>query len=60
MYTRARGQADRSAWLDEACFVGDHDQLCPVAGAELGQQPADVGFGGGHGDVQGVRDLGVG
>jgi hypothetical protein len=47
-------------WLDEARFVGDDDQLRAVMRTELGQQRADVGLDGGHGDVQGVRDLGVG
>ena len=46
--------------LDQAAFVGGHDQLGTVAGAEFSQQPADVGLGGGHGDVQRLRDLRVG
>ena len=49
-----------SAWLDETGFVGGDDELRAVAGAELGQQPADVGFSGGHGHVQGPGDLVVG
>ena len=46
--------------LHQAGFVGHHDQLGPVAGAELGQQPPDVSLGSGHRDVQSLRDLGVG
>src|SRR5262252_11035247 len=52
--------AGRSAWLDEAGFVGRDDELRAVAGAELGQQAANVGLGGSHGDVQGLGDLVVG
>src|SRR5450755_1090468 len=45
--------------VDQAAFVGGDDQLRPVPGPDLGEQPADVGLGRGHGDVQVRRDLRV-
>jgi hypothetical protein len=40
-------------------LVGEGDQLCAVAGAELGHGAADVGLGGGVADGEGGGDLGV-
>jgi hypothetical protein len=40
------------AWGDEAGFVGEYNGLGAVAEAELGQDAADVGFGGLLGDDQ--------
>ena len=45
---------------DEAGLVGDHHELGPVAGAELHEQPADVGLHRGVAHEQLLRDLGVG
>jgi hypothetical protein len=44
----------------QAGLVGGDDELYPVPGAQLGQQPGYVGLGGARGDVQGGGDLGVG
>jgi hypothetical protein len=46
--------------VEQAALVGGYDQLGPVSGGQLGEQAADVGLGGGHGDVQALADLGVG
>ena len=45
---------------DQAGLVGQHDELDPVAGAGLGEQPADVGLHGRLGDHQVGGDLRVG
>src|ERR671910_1194974 len=45
---------------DQAGLVGQHHQLGPVAGLELGQDPADVGLGGGRAHHQQPGDLGGG
>ncbi len=45
---------------DQAGLVGDDDQLDPVPGAELGQQPGHVRLGGGGADDQAAGDLAVG
>src|SRR5580704_13721824 len=53
----------RRAWFagcDQAGFVGEDDGLGSVAEAELGQDAADVGLGGLHGDNQAAADFGVG
>ena len=43
----------------EPAFVGDDDELCPVARVELGQESADVGLCRGAAHVQPLGDLGV-
>ena len=43
--------ASGQARPDQAGLVGDHDQLGPVSGAELGHHPVDVGLGGQRADL---------
>src|SRR5215211_213735 len=53
----AGGSIRRGSGLDQAALVGDHDELGAVAGAELEQDAADVGLGGGGADDQPFGDL---
>ncbi len=46
--------------LHQASLVGGDDELYPVSGAQLGQQPGHMGLGGACADVEGGGDLGVG
>src|ERR1700704_5666586 len=46
--------------LDEVALVGHDDELHAVAGAELHQDPGDVGLGGERAELQGLGDLRVG
>src|SRR5690606_34175661 len=50
----------RASALREAGLEGDHHQLCPVAGAELGHRPIEVGLRRQRADVQLGADLLVG
>jgi hypothetical protein len=43
------------AGLDEARLVGEHDDLHPVAEAELAEDVGDVGLDGRFADDEGVR-----
>jgi hypothetical protein len=45
--SRALGLA---RWFDEVVLIGQDDQLCAVAGAQLGHRAADVGLRGGMAD----------
>jgi hypothetical protein len=45
---------------NEAGLVGDHDQLCSVAGVQFDHGSVDVGFGGGRADDQPAGDFAVG
>jgi hypothetical protein len=45
---------------DQTGFVGDDDELSPVAGVELGHDAADVRFCGERAQVETGRDLVVG
>src|ERR1700722_4095522 len=56
-----RADAPGLVWRrDQAGFVGGDDELYPVPGAQLGQQPGHVRLDGACGDIQGGGDLGVG
>src|SRR4029450_9222895 len=54
------GWSGEPAGADQAGLVGEHDQLGPVAGAELAHGPADVGLGRCRADDQLGGDLVVG
>src|SRR5262249_8443586 len=56
----ASGGSRSAAGGDQPGLVGGDDQLGPVPQAELGQDPADMGLGGGRADHQPAGDLGVG
>lgn len=43
--------------MDEAGLICEHDELCPVTGAQFGHCPADVGLRGGGADDHSRRDL---
>jgi hypothetical protein len=45
--------------VDEVVLVGQDDQLCAVAGAQLGHRAADVGLRGGMADGECGGDVGV-
>src|SRR6266699_4445921 len=58
-----RGRYARSmrlAWDDEAALVGDDDQLGPVPGVELGEDPGHMRLAGQRADEQPGGDLCVG
>src|SRR6185437_17106099 len=54
----AAGVLRSAAGGDEPGLVGGDDQLGPVAQAELGQDPADMGLGGRRAHHQPAGDLG--
>src|SRR5258708_7386158 len=56
----AAGVSRSAAGGNEPGLVGGDDQLGPVAQAELGEDPADVGLGGRRAHHQPAGDLGVG
>src|SRR6266536_1018810 len=56
----AGGELRSAAGGDQPGLIGGDDQLGPVPQAKLGQDPADVGLGGGRADHQPAGDLGVG
>ena len=56
----AAGLFRSAAGGDEPGLVGGDDELGPVAQAELGQDPADMGLGGRRAHHQPAGDLGVG
>src|SRR5260370_13927037 len=56
----AGGGSRSAAGGDQPGLVGCDDQLGPVTQAQLGQDPADMGLGGGRAHPQTARALGVG
>src|SRR6266581_8243222 len=56
----AGGGSRSAAGGDQPGLVGGDDQLGPVTQAQLGQDPADMGLGGGRAHHQPAGDLGVG
>jgi hypothetical protein len=60
-FTRQPGRgAGRALGVEQVGLVGGDDELDPVPGAQLRQQPGHVRLGGACGDIQGGADLGVG
>src|SRR5262245_61300927 len=49
-----------AACRDETGLVGDHHELGAVAGVELGEQPANMGFYGGYAECEVRGDIHIG
>src|SRR5687767_13002176 len=56
-YLRGSTRSGRPTRTHEAGLVGEHHELRPVTGVQLGHRPADVGLGRGGAHHESLRDL---